>query len=152
MSEKLCIQWNDFQDNIKSVFGNLRENNDFTDVTLACEDGQQVEAHKVILAASSPFFQKLLEERTGCCQDHLVCLHLLAIITGQGHISEVIVLSQVPKSTFDDVLKVIPLEAKFFLTFCRIDQLNTEIYNKSEYFLFCYPHPTSTTKYDKNEF
>ena len=29
-------------------------------MTLACEDGQQVEAHKVILAASSPFFQKLL--------------------------------------------------------------------------------------------
>ena len=28
-------------------------------MTLACEDGQQVEAHKVILAASSPFFQKL---------------------------------------------------------------------------------------------
>ena len=60
MSEKLCLQWNDFQDNIKSAFGNLREDNDFTDVTLACEDGQQVEAHKVILAASSPFFQKLL--------------------------------------------------------------------------------------------
>ena len=60
MSEKLCLQWNDFQDNIKSTFGNLREDNDFVDVTLACEDGQQVEAHKVILAASSPFFQKLL--------------------------------------------------------------------------------------------
>ena len=29
-------------------------------MTLACEDGQQVEAHKVILAASSPFFQRLL--------------------------------------------------------------------------------------------
>ena len=60
MSEKLCLQWNDFKDNIKSAFGNLREDNDFADVTLACEDGQQVEAHKVILAASSPFFQKLL--------------------------------------------------------------------------------------------
>ena len=60
MSEKLCLQSNDFQENIKSAFGNLREDNDFTDVTLACEDGQQVEAHKVILAASSPFFQKLL--------------------------------------------------------------------------------------------
>ena len=59
MSEKLCLQWNEFQDNIKSAFGNLRKDNDFTDVTLACEDGQQVEAHKVILAASSPFFQKL---------------------------------------------------------------------------------------------
>ena len=60
MSEKLCLQWNDFQDNIKSAFGDLREDNDFADVTLACEDGEQVEAHKVILAASSPFFQRLL--------------------------------------------------------------------------------------------
>ena len=42
MSEKLCLQWNDFQGNIKSAFGNLREDNDFADVTLACEDAQQV--------------------------------------------------------------------------------------------------------------
>ena len=60
MSEKLCLQWNDFQENLRSAFGSLKEDKDFTDVTLACEDGQQVEAHKVILAASSPFFQKLL--------------------------------------------------------------------------------------------
>ena len=60
MSEKLCLQWNDFQENIKSAFGNLREDNDFADVTLACEDGQQLEAHKVILASSSPFFENLL--------------------------------------------------------------------------------------------
>ena len=60
MSEKLCLQWNDFQENIKGAFENMRENNDFADVTLVCEDGQQVEAHKVILAASSPFFQMLL--------------------------------------------------------------------------------------------
>ena len=60
MSEKLCLQWNDFQENIKSAFVNLKKDNDFTDVTLACGDGEQVEAHKVILAASSPFFQKLL--------------------------------------------------------------------------------------------
>ena len=60
MSEKLCLQWDDFDENLKSAFGNLREENDFADVTLACVDGQQVEAHKVILAASSPFFQKLL--------------------------------------------------------------------------------------------
>ena len=60
MTEKLCLQWNDFQDNLKSAFGNLRDDPDFADVTLACEDGQQVEAHKIILAASSPFFQGLL--------------------------------------------------------------------------------------------
>ena len=60
MSEKLCLQWNDFQENLRSAFGTLKGDKDFTDVTLACEDGHQVEAHKVILAASSPFFQKLL--------------------------------------------------------------------------------------------
>ena len=59
-SEKFCLKWNDFTDNITTTFGFLREDNEFADVTLACEDGQQVEAHKVILAASSPFFQNLL--------------------------------------------------------------------------------------------
>ena len=61
MSEKLCLQWNDFQENIKSAIGNLREDKDLQDVTLVSEDGQQVEAHKVVLASSSPFFQKLKE-------------------------------------------------------------------------------------------
>ena len=60
MSEKLCLQWNDFKENVVDTFGSLREDKDFTDVTLACEDGNQVEAHKVILANSSPFFQNLL--------------------------------------------------------------------------------------------
>ena len=55
MPEKLCLQWNDFQQNIKSAFGNLREDRDFKDVTLVCEDGQQVEAHKVILAGQVLF-------------------------------------------------------------------------------------------------
>ena len=61
MSEKLCLKWNDFQENVNTAFGRLREGTEFVDVTLACEDGQQVEVHKVILAASSPFFKKLLE-------------------------------------------------------------------------------------------
>ena len=62
MAEKLCLQWNDFKDNILTAFSGLREDNDFTDVTLACEDARQMQAHKVILAASSPFFQNLLRK------------------------------------------------------------------------------------------
>jgi len=62
MSEKLCLKWNDFQENTNSAFGSLRHDTEFSDVTLACMDGQQVEAHKVILAASSPFFQSLLRQ------------------------------------------------------------------------------------------
>ena len=59
--ERLCLQWNDFKENVSSAFGDLREDKDFTDVTLACEDGQQVEAHKVVLIASSPFFLNILK-------------------------------------------------------------------------------------------
>ena len=61
-SEKLCLQWNDFQKNITSSFRELREDREFTDVTLACEDGQQIEAHKVVLVSSSPFFMGLLRK------------------------------------------------------------------------------------------
>ena len=52
MSEKLNLQWNDFQENVQSAFGNLREDKDFADVTLACEDGHHLEAQKVILEGS----------------------------------------------------------------------------------------------------
>jgi len=59
-AEKFCLRWNDFQQNITTVFGALKDDTEFADVTLACEDGQQVEAHKVILASASPFFLDLL--------------------------------------------------------------------------------------------
>ena len=62
MSQQICVQWNDFKGNVKNVFGRLRDDKEFADVTLACEDGQQMEAHKVILAASSPFFEKMLKK------------------------------------------------------------------------------------------
>ena len=61
-SEKFCLKWNDFQKNINTAFGSLREDEDFSDVTLASEDGTQIEAHKVVLAASSPFFHNMLKK------------------------------------------------------------------------------------------
>ena len=61
-SEKFCLRWNDFQENVNTAFSALRNDSDFTDVTLVCQDGYQVDAHKVILTASSPFFQKLLKK------------------------------------------------------------------------------------------
>ena len=50
-SEKLCLNWNDFKDNVAAAFGSMRSDTDLCDVTLACEDGEQFEAHKVILAS-----------------------------------------------------------------------------------------------------
>ena len=49
------LKWNKFQDSVNSAFGRLREDNDFTNVTLACEDGQLVEAHKVIFAGQDRY-------------------------------------------------------------------------------------------------
>ena len=59
--EKLCLKWNDFQENILSGFKDLRNDKEFADVTLASEDGQRVEAHKVVLTTTSPFFKNLLK-------------------------------------------------------------------------------------------
>ena len=58
--EKLCLKWNDFQENLQTSFGELRRDSDFTDVTLACED-KSINAHRVILSACSPFFKRLLK-------------------------------------------------------------------------------------------
>ena len=61
-AEKLCLQWNDFKENIISSFKDLRGDRELTDVTLVCEDGQQIEVHKVVLVTSSPFFMELLKK------------------------------------------------------------------------------------------
>ena len=61
--EKLCLKWNEFQENMVVGFSALREAKEFADVTLACEDGgQQVTAHKLVLASASPFFMDLLKK------------------------------------------------------------------------------------------
>ena len=60
-SEKFCLRWNDFETNISVAFRELREEKDFFDVTLACDDSQ-LQAHKVILSACSPFFRNVLRK------------------------------------------------------------------------------------------
>jgi len=59
-TEKFCLRWNDFESNISVAFRDLREEKDFFDVTLACDDSQ-LQAHKVILSACSPFFRNILK-------------------------------------------------------------------------------------------
>ena len=58
-SEKFCLRWNDFESNISSSFSELRDDKDFFDVTLACDD-EQIQAHKLIISACSPFFRNVL--------------------------------------------------------------------------------------------
>ncbi|XP_023339288.1 protein tramtrack, beta isoform isoform X14 [Eurytemora carolleeae] len=59
-TEKFCLKWNDFESNISLAFREIRDEKDFFDVTLACDD-DQLQAHKVILSACSPFFRNILK-------------------------------------------------------------------------------------------
>ena len=58
-NEKFCLRWNDFENNISGAFRELRDDKDFFDVTLACDD-DQIQSHKMILSACSPFFRNIL--------------------------------------------------------------------------------------------
>lgn len=63
--QQFCLRWNNFQANITSQFETLRDDEDFTDVTIACE-GQRLQAHKVVLSACSPFFKELFKVSLFC--------------------------------------------------------------------------------------
>ena len=58
-NEKFCLRWNDFESNISVAFQDIRDDKDFFDVTLACDD-EQIQTHKLILSACSPFFRSIL--------------------------------------------------------------------------------------------
>ena len=56
------LLWNDFHKNASSTFKEMREDQDFTNVTLACDNNQEIKAHKIILASSSSFFSDMLRK------------------------------------------------------------------------------------------
>merc|ERR1719362_1331078 len=62
--DNFCLRWNDFESNISTSFRELRDDSEFFDVTLCCDNGTDiVPAHKVILAACSPLFRKILSRQ-----------------------------------------------------------------------------------------
>ncbi|XP_064553898.1 protein abrupt isoform X3 [Drosophila montana] len=66
-----ALKWNDFQTSILSSFRHLRDEEDFVDVTLACDE-RSFTAHKVVLSACSPYFRKLLKANP--CEHPIVIL------------------------------------------------------------------------------
>lgn len=69
--QQYSLKWNDFQSSILSSFRHLRDEEDFVDVTLAC-DIRSFTAHKVVLSACSPYFRKLLKANP--CEHPIVIL------------------------------------------------------------------------------
>jgi len=58
--EQYNLSWKNFRECTTSTFRDLLSVQDFSDVTLVCDDDKQVFAHKVILSACSPFFRRIL--------------------------------------------------------------------------------------------
>ena len=58
--KEVNVNWNQFEVSAAKSFKDLWNNNNFTDVTLASEDDQQIRAHKVILSSCSNFFSSIL--------------------------------------------------------------------------------------------
>ncbi|KAG5345239.1 ABRU protein, partial [Acromyrmex charruanus] len=58
--QQYSLRWNDFQSSILSSVRQLRDVEDFVDVTLAC-DSCSFTAHKIVLSACSPYFRNLLK-------------------------------------------------------------------------------------------
>ena len=56
------LKWNEFEENSRSTFKDMRNDTDFTDMTLVCDDYQEIEGHKVILSTSSIFFDKIFRK------------------------------------------------------------------------------------------
>ena len=66
-SDNFSLRWNDYESSMGTSFRELRNDSEFFDVTLCCGNGvDTVPAHKVILAACSPLFRKILS----CQKNH----------------------------------------------------------------------------------
>ena len=68
-SEKFCLKWNEFEENIRHSFQGLRHQQKLFDVTLATDDGHQIEAHRVILSSGSDFFGDVFSK---CMQTNML--------------------------------------------------------------------------------
>merc|ERR1712179_362579 len=57
--DKWCMKWNEFDTNIREYLRIIREDKRMFDVTLVTDDGQHMQAHKVVLSAGSHFFSDI---------------------------------------------------------------------------------------------
>jgi hypothetical protein len=84
-SGKLTLYSNDFINNVCSNYKDLLSDSEFTDVTLACDEGNQIKAHRMILASSSSFFRNIFRKNPN--------LHTLVYLRGVDYKELVEILS-----------------------------------------------------------
>ena len=71
-SEKFCLKLSNFQLNVSKSFSLLRNENQFSDVTLISDDHKMVTAHKIVLSTCSEYFKDILTQNK--YQNPMICL------------------------------------------------------------------------------
>ena len=117
------VKWRKFKINTEEVFANLFENEQFTDVTLVCDDGTSVKAHRVVLAASSELFKTILEKT-----DNIQPLIYLHGIQPQ-------VLKYGMEFIYKGKVEVLEKDLQDFLKFSKEFKLNGLLYDEGDAFL-----------------
>lgn len=54
------VRWDNHQTNLQTMFSYQLEQEHFLDITLACENGQILKAHRAVLCAASGYFDTVL--------------------------------------------------------------------------------------------
>ncbi|KAK6626484.1 hypothetical protein RUM44_008957 [Polyplax serrata] len=70
-SQHYSLRWNNHQNHILNAFDTLLQSETLVDVTLVCEE-TSVRAHKVVLSACSPYFQRIFSENP--CKHPIIVL------------------------------------------------------------------------------
>lgn len=60
-TQQYSLKWNNYHTHLAFHFESLRNEEEFTDVTLCCE-GKKIKAHKIILSACSTYFRDVFKE------------------------------------------------------------------------------------------
>ena len=112
MKERYNFEWSQYHLQSKTLLQNIYERSDFHDVTLVTDDERFIKSHKVVLAASSGYFQKVLSY-----QQHP---HTLLVLKGvSGH-----VLDWILKFIYAGETSVDQSNVEEFIQTCRYLKIN----------------------------
>ena len=62
MSERFNLTWNDYQSNWSKALAELRNDNNFSDITLISDDKVKFSAHKILLSSCSKMLKFILDD------------------------------------------------------------------------------------------
>ena len=58
-----CLKWNNLKEHVINIFVTLRRDNEFTDVTVACDEDKQVEPTKSYILQLTHYFAMIKKEK-----------------------------------------------------------------------------------------